>query len=62
MKWVLAGQLSLFAGWGAGGRFGDRQVVQAMCVHSFPAAIRSSCVELGKFDPPLWHAPYGRIV
>jgi len=18
-------------------------------------------VELGKFDPPLWHAPYGRI-
>ena len=19
-------------------------------------------VELGKFDPPLWHAPYGRIV
>jgi len=21
-----------------------------------------SSVELGKFDPPLWHAPYGRIV
>ena len=20
------------------------------------------CVELGKFDPPLWHAPYGCIV
>jgi len=19
-------------------------------------------VELGKFDPPLWHVPYGRIV
>jgi len=22
----------------------------------------TSSVELGKFDPPLWHAPYGRIV
>jgi len=21
-----------------------------------------SYVELGKFDPPLWHVPYGRIV
>jgi len=22
----------------------------------------SAVVELGKFDPPLWHVPYGRIV
>jgi len=23
---------------------------------------RAKSVELKKFDPPLWHAPYGRIV
>jgi len=32
--------------------------------YTLPRAARLyyRCVELGKFDPPLWHAPYGRIV
>ena len=25
-------------------------------------SIKEDFVELGKFDPPLWHAPYGHIV
>ena len=38
--------------------------VMFLCDHVNIDKIRCglSDVELGKFDPPLWHAPYGRIV
>jgi len=29
---------------------------------SYESLTSKEGVELGKFDPPLWHAPYGRIV
>ena len=33
----------------------------AVDYESVPVEVEE-CVELRKFDPPLWHAPYGRIV
>jgi len=39
---------------------GETREMKDFVEHPLPELTRS--VELGKFDPPLWHAPYGRIV